>query len=337
MSLDGSGKRMTQLYRSQGEGASFGGTNGSEPFAQPEHSHSEFETLRRELAAATGAISNLQAQVDQLRRELSAVRSPASPAATVTVVDQTKPLSFVCNICGTNSVSRISDLAREAPSCKSCRSSVRQRALVHALSLELFGESLLLSEFPERKDIKGLGLSDWEGYARTLARKLGYTNTFYTKEPKLDISAPVRPDYAGRFDFILSGDVFEHVVPPVSEAFENCRRMLKPNGLLVLTVPYTKHSKTVEHFPELHDFRIVENGGSSTLENTTKNGVRQVFKNLVFHGVGRSLEMRVFSESALLDLAARAGFKVKIHRDPAPQYGVVWLEDRSMPLALRPL
>ncbi len=97
-------------------------------------------------------------------------------------------------------------------------------------------------------------------------------------------------------DFIISSDVFEHVVPPVSRAFENVWKMLKPGGVFVLTVPYGAQRETVEHFPELNEFSIVERDGSFVLRNKTRTGVLQEFNDLVFHGGPRTtLEMRVFS------------------------------------------
>ena len=52
-------------------------------------------------------------------------------------------------------------------------------------------------------------------------------------------------------------------------------------------MPYGLQAETIEHFPELHQFTIVERDGSYELNNVTKSGVKQTFRNLVFHG-GRS-------------------------------------------------
>ncbi len=116
---------------------------------------------------------------------------------------------FRCNICGRRCVTAASNLTRENPTC-SCGSSVRLRALVHLLSLELFGKSLALPDFPRRQDIVGIDMSGAATYAEGLERKLGYTNTYLHKPPRLDITAP-DPRWYGRFDFIISSDVFEHV------------------------------------------------------------------------------------------------------------------------------
>src|SRR5579871_5752851 len=85
---------------------------------------------------------------------------------------------WTCNICGSLSDVPPSEIDREVPSCLSCGSSLRQRAVVAALSLNLFGESIPIDAFPRAPDIRGVGISDWDGYAKRLARRLGYRNTF---------------------------------------------------------------------------------------------------------------------------------------------------------------
>ena len=92
---------------------------------------------------------------------------------------------FTCNVCGTyNQGERF---ATEPASC-GCGSNVRLRALVHLMSMEMFGLSLPLPEFPQIKAITGLGMTDKECYAALLARKFGYSNTFYDRDPRFDIT-----------------------------------------------------------------------------------------------------------------------------------------------------
>ena len=205
------------------------------------------------------------------------------------------------------------------------------RSIIHVLSTELFGQSLTLPDFPVRPDIRGVGLSDWIGYAAVLPLKLSYTNTFYHQEPKLDIVALLEPGLEGSLDFLISSDVFEHVTPPVSRAFDNTYKLLKRNGVFILTVPYTKDGQTREHFPELHKFEIVRSEGRSILKNTTEDGRDQVFENLIFHGGdGSTLEMRLFAESSLKHELMQAGFQdIHVHTTPNFDYGIYWNPDWS--------
>jgi SAM-dependent methyltransferase len=247
-------------------------------------------------------------------------------------------LCFECNICGEGCLVAVDQLQREIASCQACGSSPRIRATIRALSLELFGRNLVLPDFPVSRGISGLGMTDWEGYAARLAEKFRYTNTYYHQEPKLDISNPEGPESLIQSnDFIISAEVFEHVVPPVRRAFENTFKMLKPGGILILSVPYGTWTETIEHFPELYEFTIVTDNGSFRLENVTRSGEVQEFHDLVFHGgPGAALEMRVFAEPALLQHLAAAGFeKITVHRTPDLPHGIWWPEPWAFPLSAR--
>lgn len=246
-------------------------------------------------------------------------------------------IKFTCNICGAASTSSLNRLSREVASCAYCGSTVRMRAIVHMLSMELFGESIVLDDFPMRQDIKGIGMSDWDGYAKMLSKKLDYKNTFYHQEPRLDIT-DISEEMCKSMDFIISSDVYEHVLYPVSRAFENTRRLLKNNGVFIFTVPYTKEGgSTVEHFGKLHNFEIINNNGNYLLKDVDESGNEKIFHDLVFHGgPGSTLEMRVFSEKSLLSELKAAGFnKIDIYSQPHMEYGIYWDVDWSLPIAAR--
>jgi SAM-dependent methyltransferase len=182
-------------------------------------------------------------------------------------------------------------------------------------------------------------MSDWTGYAQKLEAKLGYVNTFYHEEPRLDITA-VDERQKGRYDFVISSEVFEHVPPPVSEAFDSLLELLRPGGFVVFTAPYVKASATVEHYPDLHEYELLEKDGRRQLRNVTRDRRIQWFSNLVFHGGdGATLEMRLFAESDLLAHFAAAGFSdVRVRSEPEEAAGIVWSESWSLPVtARRPL
>ncbi len=208
--------------------------------------------------------------------------------------------------------------------------------MVHLLTTELFGRSVALPDLAPRPDIVGIGLSDAACYAEPLAHKLGYTNTYFHTEPRLDI-ANVPGDHAARYDFILASDVFEHVAPPVSRAFRNAHRLLKPDGVFILSVPFTLEPDTVEHFPLLHDYRVYQNKGSWQLENRTTDGRIEIHDQLVFHGgPGTTLEMRLFSRSALEREFAAGGFaRMRIADEAFAEFGIAWPEPWSVPMVAR--
>ena len=165
-------------------------------------------------------------------------------------------------------------------------------------------------------------MSDEELYSKILEEKFTYTNTFFHQEPHLDIKDP-RPDLRGRFNFVICAEVMEHVPPPMHIAFKNLNSLLRPGGLLILSVPYTNEAETLEHFPELHRFEILGSREGRYLVNTTEDGRQQTYHNLVFHGgKGTTLEMRVFSRTGVLKMLKDSGFReIQIHSESLPEWG----------------
>jgi SAM-dependent methyltransferase len=244
-------------------------------------------------------------------------------------------LFFDCNICGGSNAVRLAKLGREGPPCRGCGATVRQRALAHLLMRHIFArDDMRLPELDSFKAFHGIGMSDWDGLAKALARPFQYTNTFYHQEPRLDITN-IPEAWEGTLDFVISSDVLEHVAPPVSRAFVNVRRLLRPLGVFVLTVPWVPEGETLEHFPELHDYQL-ENAGTpaAVLRNRTRDGRRQEFRNLVFHGGdGATLEMRLFSRAGLLRELEQAGFvEITFHDQPVLASGIHWAEPWSLPI-----
>ena len=222
-------------------------------------------------------------------------------------------IDFLCNICGASCSAKALD--REIPSCRKCRSNVRFRWIVHALSMELFGKSLPLKKFPKRKDVRGFGMSDPGEIAYPLSKRLQYTNTFYDAEPRFDIQAPP-PGLA--YDFIIASEVFEHVPPPIEKAFHNLSRLLKPDGFVVFTTPWELEGDTIEHYPNLHDWQLVKLESGYLVVNRTASGRIETFEKPEFHrGPGSTLEMRVFSQTGLLANCEAAGFTVTMAEEYA--------------------
>jgi SAM-dependent methyltransferase len=246
------------------------------------------------------------------------------------------PTHFLCNICGAGCERGPEAPSRESISCPACKSTVRLRSLALLLSREIFEADLTLPEFPKVPCIRGAGLSDPPELASRLARKLDYTNTFFHQAPRLDITKPSESDF-GRYDFLIASEVLEHVAPPVEPAFANLARMLKPNGFLLLTVPFSLGPRTVEHYPDLHQYSLTYAGDRPVLVNRKRDGSLEVFDNLVFHGgQGSTLELRLYSQDSLRRLLTGAGFGEVIFfsenvLDFGVEHGVAW----SLPILAR--
>jgi hypothetical protein len=209
--------------------------------------------------------------------------------------------------------------------------------MMYALAMELFGQPLAVCDFPTDMTIAGLGMSDWDGYAKPLASKFAYLNTCYHMDPRLDIT-DVPDRLLGRHRFLISSDVFEHVPKAgLAAAFRNSRRLLTKDGVFVFSVPYVKHGRTQEHFPNLHDFRVIDTNGKRFLYNKTAQGDEEIFDQLIFHGGdGMTLEMRMFSEPDLRLWLEEAGFSsIRIYTDLVPEFGILWPMDWAVPIVAR--
>lgn|SRR6266511_4808519 len=246
-------------------------------------------------------------------------------------------LVFTCNVCGAGNALHPMQLGRESRSCRTCGSSVRWRSVIQALSVGLFGKSITIRDFPCCPDLTGIGLSDWRGYAERLSSKFAYHNTFYNDEPWLDITDPPK-ELDASLDFLIASDVFEHVAPPVGRAFENSLRLLKPCGLLIITVPCTLDERTEEHYPDLHEYEIFDFNARPILVNRTIDGRWEVFEEPVFHGeeAEGGLEMRAFSENSLLRHLREAGFEdIAVCGKACPEFGIIWLKPSERPILAR--
>lgn len=241
------------------------------------------------------------------------------------------PLIFQCNVCSAFNQCDKERLTREDSTCPYCGSAVRIRSMVHHVSMALYGMSLPIAQFPLRPDLRGIGLSDWDGYADRFAKRFNYTNTFFHTAPELDTTLDITqvPDrLAGTCDVLVSTDVFEHVLPPVSRAFDGAKKLLKPGGAFVFSVPFmVEEEETREHFPNLHEFELKSGeDGVFRLYNTCADGTKEVFEDLCFHGgPGTTLEMRLFALKSLQREFERAGFQnFRVESEFVPQYGIFW-------------
>lgn len=237
-------------------------------------------------------------------------------------------IEYRCNICGGKNRLESRAFHRELALCQTCGANARFRGIIHVLGGFLGNADRgCLREWPRRPDIFGIGMSDWPGYADLLAEKFSYENTFYDRPPQLDIQNLTEAQQ-GKYDFVISSDVFEHVLPPLQQGFANLLALLKPGGNLVFSVPYTRGSETVEHYSGLHAYEILDFQGGKILVNRNESGALEVYDNPVLHGgEGATLEMRLFCEADVLRRLARAGFTdILVHDRPHLPVGFYWPE-----------
>ena len=245
-------------------------------------------------------------------------------------------VDFVCNICGATNVLPMESFEREAGFCSSCGSTVRNRGVIYLLTKYLLGRPQVLSRIrPSR--FRGIGLSCSSVYAPYLEEKFEYTNTFFNREPCLDINNP--SGYAD-LDFVISSDVFEHTFPPAMAAFQGSNQILRKRGLLFLTLPYSLNERTIEHYPECAGYREVDLGsGTKAVELTLRDGSTTLDENPIWHGGrGNTLEMRVYARSDLLQCLKDASFKI-LEEFPygVPSFGIVTMmeENWALPMVAR--
>ncbi len=246
-------------------------------------------------------------------------------------------LRYRCNICGESNERPRAGFDREKPSCSRCGSSVRLRALALLVAEELAGAPLALPDLPVLRGLEGIGMSDPDHLAAALEPKFRYANTYYHKAPFFDVLRAPVPGESAPYDFIISSEVLEHVPSPVDRAFHNLAAWLKPDGVLLLTTPYSLKDTSKEHFEGLHDFAIVELAGGWVLINRKPDGTIETRTDLVFHGgEGSTLEMRVFGEPELRQLLGDAGFShVRIAGGNHPEFGIYQSDPWSLPIAAR--
>ena len=197
------------------------------------------------------------------------------------------------------------------------------REVTYLASVALFGTGLPIPELPVRPELRGIGLSDWWEYVDQLAHHITYTNSWYHHEPRLDVTA-VPNEHAGKYDFVISTDVFEHVLPPVQLAFDGAAQLLKPGGALVLTVPWRPDGETLEHYPDAVGYDVLEVDGRYEVDIVDASGGRRRVTDPVFHGgPGSTLEMRIFSLPGILQCLATAGFRsVRVLREEVLEFGI---------------
>lgn len=139
-----------------------------------------------------------------------------------------------CNVCGWTGSRFTDDPWHEGTICPFCGSQVRHRLVMCALDS--------IGEFSVARLIKGRDVlhfaPEWKLREKFAGLPARYVTADYAREDvdrKLDISDMPSIDTAS-FDTVIACDVLEHVRED-RRALRELRRILRPNGVALLTVP----------------------------------------------------------------------------------------------------
>lgn len=244
--------------------------------------------------------------------------------------------TFTCNLCGArvNSVA-FEELEREKGLCSECGANVRVRSIIQIVSTEMLGKPVEVTRWPELKTFTVIGVGDMDAVKRSFSEKLTYYDAHLDEGelPFLKVTeAPA--ELRNRADVLVCSEVLQHVFPPVQDAFHWLFSLLRPGGLLVLTVPYG-FEPTVEYFPNLREWSLVQYRGSTVLQNVTERGRKERFKELRLYGNGR-LESRLFGLTDLRRHLREAAFEdITIAGADHLQYGIQFRDPWSLPITAR--
>ena len=253
--------------------------------------------------------------------------------------DSNKIVKATCPICAGVYDLDIQKEYREGPLCTHCGASGRSSAIVHAVCQIAFKNNTPLCKQYPAKNFTMVGLSDGPKYSSLLAEKFNYTNTFYHKEPFLDISSPDKAHH-NRYDLLISTEVFEHVIGEPLSAFYGALAILKPGGSLVLTVPFVNQGEHLEHYPGLVSYSSRQNDeGKWVADLQFADGTSSTDKNAIFHGgPGKTLEICLFTRNSLLKALKDSGFTdIKFHDMNIPERGINWGAPSRLVTAKKPL
>ena len=225
-------------------------------------------------------------------------------------------MSFQCNICNNAFEAEWNSLSREQDVCKHCGGWQRMREIAHALQTKVYGMD----------NPKVVGLSDWKDFGKhmTASLKIRYQNTYMHKYPRLDICSP-KKNWFDSAEVLNSSDVFEHTLPPFEDSLIGSRNILKKNGVLILTMPWTTNQSSLEHYPWMKSYRVKKRFRKTPkVIGVDSTGNKHEIFDPIFHGgPGYNLEMRLLNLQSLVESLESLGFTdIEVDLEDIPKYGI---------------
>lgn len=148
-----------------------------------------------------------------------------------------------------------------------------------------------VADLPPGSTVVDVGAGDApyrELFAAHDYRTTDWGGTFYSPTTPVDIVAPAHdlPLEAGSVDAVVCTQVLEHLAEPVA-ALEEFRRVLRPSGLLVVTVPLTWYLHEVPHdFYRYTPYglrHVMEKAGFDTIDIAPMNDSPSTIAALLHH------------------------------------------------------
>lgn len=198
---------------------------------------------------------------------------------------------------------------REGLRCRHCNSNLRSRQLakttVSLMNRRIGIEAYSLAELCDSDAIQRIAVAEINAAGdlhQFLAKisSLRYSE-FGSSDPRIPSEDLMSLSYVDNsFDLILNSDVLEHV-PDVELALREIRRVLKPDGIFVFTVPVVWSQKRTRRRA------VLENGNILHLLAPSHHGSAQAEKNdfLVFYEFGMDF----------VQICEKAGFRIELISD----------------------
>ena len=208
----------------------------------------------------------------------------------------------ICALCG--SPLRTVAHAIEEVACDNCQSTWRCEAVARVLLRTLnYPAGKTLANISTDLSRRGLGISDDWRLSTRLASRFDYVNTYYHRFPRIDISNPPN-EVEGLFEFVICSDVLEHTQSRIAPMM-GLRRLLRPGGFAVVTVPPTTDELDSELYPNLSTYSVI----NGRVHWRDASGQDHVDQNPEFHGGdGATLVFRRFSRKQIVIDLRTAGF-----------------------------
>ena len=235
-----------------------------------------------------------------------------------------------CILCGASLMVLDRDDHREGGICETCGINARLRGVVLAAVRELCGyPNAPLRALEPRKNLRVLGISDHEKCASELERVFDYTNTYFHKNPHLDICDLEALAAFQDYDMVICSDVIEHTIKSPAHTVPNLVSMLRPGGALVLSTPTFQIPSSIEWYGGLREFSVERVEEAFQVHWLDIRGQTNIDRKPIFHGgAGTTLEMRVIAHEKLVNIARGSGTFFEVI-EFIPEWGYSWQRHRE--------